>query len=88
VVYLINVSEKAYVEQKSKFFKEVKTWVDAHAPGDAVIPFSVTYEQKLLAMTEDERKAHIATTKAPSRLDRIITSGYKALGLIQFFTTV
>jgi obg-like ATPase 1 len=87
VVYLINVSEKAYIEQKSKFFKEVKTWVDAHAPGDAIIPFSVVYEQKLMAMSEAERKAHIETTKAPSRIDRIITSGYKALGLIQFFTT-
>jgi obg-like ATPase 1 len=38
-------------------------------------------------MTEAERTAYIATTKAPSRLDRIITSGYKTLGLIQFFTT-
>jgi len=87
VVYLINVSEKAYIEQKSKFFKEVKTWVDAHAPGDAIIPFSVAYEQKLQGMSEAERKAHIESTKAPSRLDRIITAGYKALGLIQFFTT-
>jgi len=38
-------------------------------------------------MDETERKAFLETVKVPSKLDKIITSGYKALNLIQFFTS-
>jgi len=87
VVYLINIGDKNFSEQKSKFLKDVKTWITQHAPGDACIPFSVAFEQRIQGMEEAERKAYLAEAKVPSMVDKIITTGYKSLNLIQYFTT-
>jgi len=87
VIYLINIGDKNFAEQKSKFLKDVKTWVNTNAPGDICIPFSVGFEQRISLMEPDDRKKYLAEVKVPSQLDKIITQGYKALNLIQYFTT-
>merc|ERR1712227_1045988 len=56
-------------------------------PGATVIPFSGTFEQKLMDFeSDDERKAYLEETKCTSILDKIIVQGYKALQLQYFFT--
>jgi len=66
---------------------KVKEWVDAHDPGAAVIPFSGAFETELVDLqTDDEKQAFFTETGVTSALDKIIITGYKALGLIYFFT--
>jgi len=87
VVYLLNMSEPEYIKRKNKWLPKIKAWVDTNDPGAAVIPYSAPYELKLQEMaTDDERKAYITETGAPSVMEKIITTGYKALQLCYFFT--
>jgi obg-like ATPase 1 len=87
VVYLVNISTKNFETQKNKWLKAIKEWVKKNSPGDQVIPFSVTFEQKLAEMKSDEdRKAFCEEKKLMSMLPRIVQTGYKALRLINFFT--
>jgi obg-like ATPase 1 len=86
VVYLINLSRKNFLSQKSKWFKDIKAWIAANSPGDPMLPFSVTFEAELLDMDEEKRDEFLKEAKVPSMVPRIIKSGYKALRLINFFT--
>merc|ERR1712113_46978 len=51
-----------------------------------IIPFSGAFEAKFLEMDEEARKAFCEETKCSSTLEKIIVNGYKALGLMYFFT--
>lgn len=88
VVYLINLSKKAFIKKKSKWLPKIAEWVSTHG-GGTVIPFSVEYEQELweLRGDDDAKMKHIeAHDGAKSVLPRIIKVGYKELNLIYFFT--
>lgn len=88
VVYLINLSRKAFIKKKSKWLPKIAEWVQAHG-GGSVIPFSVEYEQELWELRGDEeaKKKHIEDNDgAKSVLPRIIKVGYKELNLLYFFT--
>lgn len=88
VVFLVNLSMKGFTQQKSKWFGPIKAWIKENCPGDPVIPYSVAFEQKLVECKDDEeKKAFLEEHKVPSMLPKIIQSGYKALGLMNFFTT-
>lgn len=87
VIYLINLSEKDYVRKKNKHLLKIKEWVDVHLPGDAIIPVSVSLEEKLAGMeTDDERDAYCKELGAQSALPKIITTMRQKLDLISFFT--
>lgn len=88
VIYLINLSKKAFVKKKSKWLPKIADWVTKHG-GGTCIPFSVEYEQELWEVRNDEaaKKAVMDENDgAKSVLPRIIKVGYKALNLIYFFT--
>jgi ribosome-binding ATPase YchF (GTP1/OBG family) len=67
----------------------IAKWVTEHGgqPGD-VIPFSVEYEQKVWGMREDPdaQAAFLKESKVPSRIGKIVTSGFARLGLQYYFT--
>lgn len=86
VVYLVNISLQNMETSQNKWFKLIKEWVASNSAGDPVIPFSAAFEEKLVAMGEDEKKTYLAEKKLMSMMPRIIKSGYKALSLINFFT--
>ncbi|KAL0272167.1 UNVERIFIED_CONTAM: hypothetical protein PYX00_005246 [Menopon gallinae] len=86
VMYLVNLSEKDYIRKKNKWLIKIKEWVDKNDAGAPIIPFSGIFEHKLADMPEDERKAYLTENNATSNLDKIITTGYKALQLQYFFT--
>lgn len=87
VVYLLNMSEAEFIKRKNKWLPKIKQFVDENDPGATVIPYSAPYELKLQEMaSEEQRKAYIAETGAPSVIDKIIVTGYKALQLCYFFT--
>lgn len=87
VIYLVNLSEKDYIKKKNKWLIKIKEWVDKNDPGAIIIPFSGAFENRLLEMTDEERKLYLEEVKAASALDKIIVHGYKALQLQYFFTS-
>lgn len=87
MLYLVNLSEKDYIRKKNKWLPKIKEYVDKNDPGAMVVPFSGSFEQKLMDMeTEEERKAYCEETKCTSVLEKIIVQGFKALQLQYFFT--
>lgn len=87
VVYLLNMSENEYVKRKNKWLPKIKAWVDEHDHGAVVIPLSAPYENKLQEMEPEARASYVKETGAPSVLDKVIVTGYKALNLVYFFTS-
>ncbi|EME48996.1 hypothetical protein DOTSEDRAFT_162960 [Dothistroma septosporum NZE10] len=88
VVFLVNLSEKDYIRQKNKHLPKIAEWVKEHAPGDPIIPISVSFEDRLTRFESDaeaEEEAKKLGTK--SALPKIITTMRKALNLGSFFTT-
>ncbi|KAL7423827.1 hypothetical protein Q5752_001411 [Cryptotrichosporon argae] len=89
ITYLVNLSERDYVRKKNKWLPKIKAWIDENNPGDALIPFSVALEERLVKMSDDEKAAEGETLglgKNPSALGKITTSGYSSLDLIRYFT--
>jgi obg-like ATPase 1 len=78
VIYLVNLSETDYERRKNKWLPKIKEWIDTNNPGDQLIPFSVSLEERL--MTE----GGIENTTAG--LSKIIKSGYDNLSLCRYFT--
>ena len=58
--------------------------IDEVDPGATAILYSAQYELDFLDADEDTKKK--MTEEAPSQLEKIITNGYKGLGLEYFFT--
>ena len=60
-------------------------YLDENDPGAVMIPFSGALEQALLDEPENA-KSYLEERKTTSALSKIITTGFKALGLQYFFT--
>ncbi|CAL1715759.1 unnamed protein product [Somion occarium] len=86
VTYLVNLSEKDYVRKKNKWLPKIKAWIDEHNPGDPLIPFSVSLEERLVNMSEEEREEEQKKIGAVSALPKITQAGYASLDLIRYFT--
>lgn len=85
-IYLINLSERDYIRKKNKHLLRIKEWVDKYSPGDLIIPFSVSLEEKLSHMSEEEQAEELKTLETSSALPKIITTMRQKLDLISFFT--
>ncbi|KAJ9113490.1 hypothetical protein QFC20_001841 [Naganishia adeliensis] len=87
VTYLVNLSERDYIRKKNKWLPKIKQWIDENNPGDLLIPFSVTFEQRLADLGDEEAiKEEEKTAGATSALGKITTAGYASLHLIRYFT--
>ncbi|CAA7268169.1 unnamed protein product [Cyclocybe aegerita] len=87
ITYLVNLSEKDYVRKKNKWLPKIKAWIDSNNPGDPLIPFSVALEERLGAMSAEEKKAEEESIGATSALPKITQAGYSSLMyLIRYFT--
>ncbi len=86
VVYLVNISENDYIKKKNKWLGKISKWVNEHG-GGKIIPYSVSFESRLLSATEEERKDIIKETGADSALPKLINAGYHSLDLIHYFTS-
>jgi len=85
VVYLVNLSKNDYIRKKNKFLAKIAEWVAAHG-NDPIIPFSGAYENELVELPEDAKAAAEKEAGVPSALPKIITTGFKSIHLIYFFT--
>lgn len=88
VVYLVNIGNEEYALQKNKYLAKINEWVKSRDPYGKIIPFSASFEATVCAFGDDEaaRKAFLAEKKVKSMMAKIITTGYSALDLIQYFT--
>ncbi|KND03951.1 GTP-binding protein YchF [Spizellomyces punctatus DAOM BR117] len=90
VVYLCNTSPESYIRKQNPYLPHLK----ATLPNDTLIPYSGTLETTLASLQPVERAAYLhdmaikydAPGPVVSALPGIIWAGYKALGLINFFT--
>ena len=57
---------------------KIKAWIDTNNPGDALIPFSVSLEERL-SLLSDEEKAAAQKEGAQSSLGKITQAGYASL---------
>ena len=57
-VYLLNLTEKAYIKKKSKWLPKVYEWVQQHG-GEPLLPFSGKLESKIFEMPNDERENYL-----------------------------
>lgn len=89
VIYLVNLTMKDYLRQKSKYLPQIAKWVTEHGglPRD-IIPFSVEFEEKLYSMKDDPvaQENFLKETKVQSRLPKMVTEGFTKLGLQYYFT--
>jgi len=78
VIYLVNLTMKDYLRQKSKYLPLIAKWVTEHGglPRD-IIPFSVEFEEKIHSFKDDPSalEAFLKENKVKSRLEKIITEG-------------
>lgn len=91
VVYLCNVNQADYIRKKNKYLMKIKQWVDereAESPiKPAIIPICVDMEMAATALGSPEEKEEFFKSRGTtSIMPRIITTGYKALNLIYYFT--
>jgi obg-like ATPase 1 len=87
VVYLINLSEKDYIRQKNKYLPKVMEWIKTNSPGDPVIPISVSLEERLAVMSDEEAAEECKKLNTKSALPKVIVTMRQALNLASFFTT-
>jgi obg-like ATPase 1 len=88
VVYLVNIGNDEYTLQKNKYLAKINEWVKTNDTYAKIIPFSATFESQVCGFGDDDsaRQAFLAERKVKSMMPKIITTGYAALDLIQYFT--
>jgi len=88
-IYLVNLTMKDYLRQKSKYLPLIAKWVTTHGglPRD-IIPFSVEFEEKVWSLRDEpEQLAEFyKDIKVKSRISKIVTEGFTKLGLQYYFT--
>jgi ribosome-binding ATPase len=85
VIYAANVDEESLAEDND-FVKKVKEYAVRH--NNEVIKVCAKIEEEMSDMSEQEKHEFLESlgSKEGSGLDQIIHKGYKALGLISYFT--
>ncbi|PVH76394.1 GTP-binding protein YchF [Cadophora sp. DSE1049] len=91
-IYLVNLTMKDYLRQKSKYLPLIAKWVTEHGglPRD-IIPFSIEFEEKVYSFKDDKEGLESwlkenGGGKVKSRLEKIVTEGFTKLGLQYYFT--
>jgi obg-like ATPase 1 len=87
IVYLANMSSTDFIKKKNKWLSKIHAWIQTHG-GGVLIPFSIEFEQELwnLRQDGDAQKEFLKKSGQVSQLPKMITTGYKELNLIYYFT--
>lgn len=80
------MSERDFLRQKNKYLPKIKAWIDEKNPGDLMIPFSVSLEERLSQLSAEEVEEECKKLNTRSMLPKITVAGYQALNLIYYFT--
>jgi obg-like ATPase 1 len=85
VVFMVNLSSQDYIRKKNKWLAPIQKWVQEHG-GGPIIPYSIEFEQTVMAMDPATKTQYLEENKAISMVNRIIKTGYHAVNLIHYFT--
>jgi len=58
---------------------KIKAWIDTNNPGDPLIPFSVSLEERLLKLSDEDRDVELKNIGTQSALGKITQAGYGSL---------
>lgn len=90
VVYLVNIGRDEYIKKKNKWLPKIAEWIKANG-GGPMMPFSAEYEKEVLATAggpeKETRDMAAADLGAPTMIHKIVTTGYRTLRLIHYFTS-
>merc|ERR1712238_275229 len=87
-MFAVNMNHKDYCRKKNKFLKPIFDWVNENAPGSAIIPYCGSYEEELQDMADDaEREARLKEDATTSAMNKIISTSFHMVHLINFFTS-
>mmetsp|Transcript_42035 Transcript_42035/g.68081 ORF Transcript_42035/g.68081 Transcript_42035/m.68081 type:complete len:399 (+) Transcript_42035:61-1257(+) len=87
-MFAINMNKKDYVRKKNKFLKPIFDWVNANAPGSAMIPYCGSYEEEMQDLESDAaRAAQLKEDETTSAMNKMITTAFHMVHLINFFTS-
>jgi obg-like ATPase 1 len=84
VTYLVNLSERDYIRKKNKWLPKIKAWIDEHAPGDILLPFSVALEERLateFVNNPEGLKEELEKLGTASQMGKIMKTGYQMLSV-------
>mmetsp|Transcript_15590 Transcript_15590/g.21030 ORF Transcript_15590/g.21030 Transcript_15590/m.21030 type:complete len:399 (-) Transcript_15590:75-1271(-) len=87
-MFAVNMNHKDYCRKKNKFLKPIFDWVNANAPGSTIIPYCGAFEEELQDMeTDAEREARLKEDGTTSAMNKMITTAFHMVHLINFFTS-
>merc|ERR1719350_2363827 len=83
IVYLVNVSEKNWIQGSNKWIQPIKDHLKTTDPEAKILPFSAKFESKVHEITDPaEKKKYLKEVKAKSAVKKIVAAGYEALNLM------
>lgn len=93
VIFLVNIAEEEWARKRNKHLAKIKAWIDANSPGDLLLPFSCSLENRLAVMPTEEQEQYLkdlaqqaGVESVQSALPKIVVSGYGTLQLQYYFT--
>lgn len=86
VMYMMNVSEVDYLRGKCTWMNKVSEWIAKNDPGAPMQMFSAEFEEKLVAMDDEEAEQYVKEKGKGSALNEITRLGFRTLRLRTFFT--
>jgi len=86
-MFAVNMNHKDYCRKKNKFLKPIFEWVQANAPGSAIIPYCGAFEEELQDMeTDKEREDRLKEDGTTSAMNKMVSTAFHMVHLINFFT--
>lgn len=90
VVYLVNIGRDEYIKKKNKWLPKIAAWIKEHG-GGPMMPYSAEFETEVLALSgspdKEPRDKAAEELGAPTMIHKIVTTGYRTLHLIHYFTS-
>lgn len=86
VLFAINLNEKDYARKKNKFLKPIFEWINRHAKGAPIIPYSGSLESRLQDMDDAAAAAECEQLGVQSALPKVMREAFKMVNLINFYT--
>jgi len=87
VVYLCNLSKKAFITKKNKHLVALAEYIKAQPQKEPMIPYSAVFENELAELeTPEEKAAYLEESNSISAFKRVVWAGYRSLHLQHFYT--
>mmetsp|Transcript_17374 Transcript_17374/g.44705 ORF Transcript_17374/g.44705 Transcript_17374/m.44705 type:complete len:404 (-) Transcript_17374:125-1336(-) len=87
VLFAVNMNIDDYKRKKNKFLKKIFDWVQANAPGSAIIPYCGSFEDDLVDLDNAQIAEKFKELEVTSALPKVIKTAFTMVNLILFYTS-